>query len=422
MYNPLLVNLSAYMVRLSICMPRKIINIISPHFSPEITAAAHRMEVAAKTLSRAYKVNVFTLTERGSKLKSHQIKCDENLTVNYLAVKSYSKSFFLVRALFEWWYSLKLVRESNKVKADLVIVSVPFIFLLPVVARYSTARKKIADIRDLVWHYLPATTFFKKIIKARLASWMHRSLSKFDSITITNEAEKRWLLSCTSLSEEKLKVIPNGVSTEKFFKLSEMKYVPHTNKFTITYIGNIGSSQHFLSLIDAVKDMLDVRLNLIGDGNEWKNVEKYITNHNIRNVFLHSKKHWIHTLPFYQTSNLLFASLKEEYDTAIPSKLYEYLATGLPVLYLGNGAASNFLGTYKNTFLVLSYETRYLEKMIWNIKRLAPVRATNNIHTIGKLFLREKLSARFIELAAGLLNEKNLSTLFVEDILLSTEF
>ncbi len=403
-------------------MPRKVINIITPHYTPEITAAAHRLEVAAKTLSRAYKVNVFTLTERGSKLKNHQIKCDENLTVNYLSVRSYSKSIFFIRALFEWWYSLRLVRQSNKVKADLVIVSVPFIFLLPVVARYCNARKKIADVRDLVWHYLPANTLLETFVKASLTLRMHRSLYKFDSITVTNEAEKRWLLSNTKLSEEKLKVIPNGVGADKFLKLSQMKHVPHTNKFSITYIGNIGSSQHFFSLIDAVKDMLDVRLNLIGDGNEWKNVEKYIANNNIRNVFIHSKKHWIHTLPFYQTSNLLFASLKEEYDTAIPSKLYEYLATGLPILYLGNGAATNFLGTYKNTYLVLSYETRYIEKMIWNIKRLAPARSTNNIQTIGKLFLREKLSTRFIELAAGLLNEKNLSNLFVEDILLSTEF
>ena len=110
--------------------------------------------------------------------------------------------------------------------------------------------------------------------------------------------------------------------------------------------------------------MLDVRLNLIGDGNEWKNIEKYIVNNNIKNVFLQNKKHWTHTIPFYQTSNLLFASLKEEYDTAIPSKLYEYLATGLPILYLGNGAATNFLGTFKNTFLVLNYETKVLEKMI----------------------------------------------------------
>ena len=46
-------------------MARKVVSIITPHYSPEITAAAHRMEVAAKTMSSAFKVHVFTLTEKG---------------------------------------------------------------------------------------------------------------------------------------------------------------------------------------------------------------------------------------------------------------------------------------------------------------------------------------------------------------------
>lgn len=402
-------------------MSRKIVNIITPYYNPEITAAAHRMHALAESMSKSFRVNVFTLSAPGSQLKNHKVKFEENLTVYYVAAFRYRKSNLFLRAFFEWWYALKLVRLSNKNNADLLIVTIPFMFLLPVVARFSKTKNKIADLRDIVWHYLPSSGLFKKFIKARITSCMHRSLSKFDAVTVTNEAEKRWLLNQTKIPAEKLTVIPNGISLERYNKLSKIKYVAHASHFVITYIGNIGTGQHFINLIESVKEMSDVKVNLIGDGNEWKNIENYLSQHGIQNVYLHKKKKWTNILPYYQTSNLLFASLKEEYDTAIPSKLYEYLATGLPVLYLGNGAATNFLGTFKNTFLVLSFDKRYLEKMIWNIRRSKISRSVTNNQMIGQAFLREKLSIRFAEIASGLLNEKKPSSLFVEDILQSTK-
>lgn len=402
-------------------MPRKSVHIITPHFVPEVTAAAHRMEAAANALSSAYKVNVFALAERGSSVKEHTVKCNEHLSIHYLPVKSYAKSNFFVRAYFEWVYAMKLIRKSNSIHADLAIITIPFMFLLPVAAMFCKAKIKVADIRDIVWDYLSASTPIKRLVKLRLMAWMHRSLTKFNAVAVTNEVEKKWLLLNTTLKEDKLFVIPNGISMEKFSRLSELEYAPHPQKFTITYIGNIGTSQHFYTLINSVKEMRDVRLVLVGSGNEWSNIKNYLSTNSIQNVFLHEKKKWIRTLPFYQSSNLLFASLKEDFDTAIPSKLYEYLSTGLPVLYLGKGAAAAFLKTFSNTFVVGIYEEKYLERVIWNVMRLAPVRSGKNMLTIKKNFIREKLSNRYVEIAARLLNSKEISNVFIEDILLSTE-
>lgn len=402
-------------------MARKSVHIITPHFIPEITAAAHRMEAAANALSTAYKVNVFTLTERGTFIKEHTVKYSEHLSIHYLPVKSFSKSNFFIRACYEWIYAMKLIRKSNSIHADLAIITIPFMFLLPVAAMFCKTKMKVADIRDIVWDYLSSSTAFKRLIKKRLMSWMHRSLTKFDAIAVTNEVEKKWLLQNANINEDKLFVIPNGISLEKFSRLTELEYAPNPQKFTITYIGNIGTSQHFFTLINAVKDMRDVRLVLVGSGNEWNTIKNYLSGNGIQNVFLHEKKKWIRTLPFYQSSNLLFASLKEDFDTAIPSKLYEYLATGLPVLYLGKGAGAAFLNTFSNTFVVGIYDEKYLERVIWNVMRLSPVRSGKNMLTIKKNFIREKLSNRYVEIAARLLNTKEISNVYIEDILLSTE-
>lgn len=397
-------------------MARKVISLITPHYSPEITAAAHRMEVAAKTLSTSYKVHVFTLTERGRRTASYDLKYDANLTIHYISQINYNKSVFFIRAIFEIWYSLRLILKANSVKADLAIITIPYIFLLPFATWFCNAGKKAADVRDLVWHYLSAKSFLKRKVRKFLTRLMHKSLKKFDAITLTNESEKRWLIR-NGFAEQSLTVIPNGLSLEKFKQLTSVKYSPHPQKLTITYIGNIGSSQHFYSLLKAVKEMKDVKLNIVGDGNDYKSLRNYISSNKISNVTLIGKLRWRRILPYYQTSNILFASLKDNFDTAIPSKLYEYLATGLPIIYQGEGAGADFLRNYENTFIVKSSDATAIENLIWNIKDLKPEKSHKNIREIGRMFIREKLSTRFVELSARLLNEKVLSDVFIDDIL-----
>jgi glycosyltransferase involved in cell wall biosynthesis len=374
------------------------------------------MEVAARTLSASYKIHVFTLAEKGTRSDNYDIKHDANLTIHYLAQRNFNKSSFIIRAFFELWYSIKLVLKSNSVESDLIIVTSPFMFLLSITAMMSNAPKKIADVRDLVWHYLPSHSLFSRIVKNYFRRKMHHALRKFDAITLTNESEKHWLIR-HGFDEELLTVVPNGLSVDKYRQLREVKYTAYSQKFVITYIGNVGSSQHFHSIINAVKDMKDVKLFIIGDGNELKNLQSYIESNKIGNVGLLGKMKWSRLLPFYQTSNMLFASLKNNYDTAIPSKIYEYLATGLPILFQGEGAASDLLLNYENTFCIDADDETGIEKAIWKIKSVKLNRSQKNVQDIGRNFIREKLSSRFVELSARLLNERTLSDIFVDDVL-----
>jgi glycosyltransferase involved in cell wall biosynthesis len=401
-------------------MPRRIISLITPHYTPEITAAAHRMEAVAKTLSSSFHVHVFTLSERGTANKEQSVKLDEYLTVHYLPVVSYNKSFFPTRAFFELWYSFRLLRASGKIFSDLSIITIPFMFLLPVFASRCKSKKKIADIRDLVWYYLPGNNLFTRFLKGRLINVMHQALRKFDALTVTNAGEKDWLVRNALIKDEKIVVIENGISASKFKQLSEIRYTPHPHKFSVTYVGNVGTSQHFLSIINAVKEMSGVRLNIVGDGNNLGKLRAYVESKKIKNVFFYGKQKWYRVIPLYQASDLLYASLKDEYDTAIPSKLYEYLATGLPVLYQGSGSAVDFLSGFKNTYILKDTDSGFLEKVIWKIKKLSLNRSGVNIHIIGNRYVREKLSRQFVELSARLLNERIISDIFVEDILMDS--
>jgi len=397
-------------------MPRKRINIITPHFTPENTAASHRMESAARVLSASFDVNVFTLTERGKKARATTEMWNDNLHVHYLYMPDYPKGLYIIRALMEWVYARKLVRFSNTVECDLVLFTSPFMFLLNAVAKLCKCRMIVADIRDIVWHYLPEKNILNKKIKQVVTKSVHASFEKFSAMTVTNQSEKEWLLSNANVRKEKIRVVPNGLSEDKFRFLQTVRYSKPKKDFIISYIGNIGSAQVFIPLIEAIRNREGVKLNLIGDGNARECIQKYLLEEDVRNVFIPGKLRWARIIPYYQSSSILYSGLKPEFDTAIPSKIYEYLSTGLPILFLGKGATVSLLENFDNIYSLDDYTEEGLKKAIAKIRYDKPANSLPNTLAIGENFIREKISQNFVELAAGILNEKTTSEIFVEDL------
>lgn len=397
-------------------MPRKRINIITPHFTPENTAASHRMESAARVLSASFDVNVFTLTERGKKARATTEMWNDNLHVHYLYMPDYPKGLYIIRALMEWVYARKLVRFSNTVECDLVLFTSPFMFLLNAVAKLCKCRMIVADIRDIVWHYLPEKNILNKKIKQVVTKSVHASFEKFSAMTVTNQSEKEWLLANANVRKEKISVIPNGLSEDKFRFLQTVRYSKPKKDFIISYIGNIGSAQVFIPLIEAIRNKEGVKLNLIGDGNARECIQKYLLEEDVRNVFIPGKLRWARIIPYYQSSSILYSGLKPEFDTAIPSKIYEYLSTGLPILFLGKGATVSLLENFDNIYSLDEYTEEGLKKAIAKIRYDKPANSLPNTLAIGENFIREKISQNFVELAAGILNEKTTSEIFVEDL------
>jgi len=293
----------------------------------------------------------------------------------------------------------------------------PFMFLLNSVANLSNCKNKVADIRDLVWHYLPAKNFVQRKLKSVVTRHVHSSFEKFIAITVTNHSEKDWLIKNANVNPEKIEVIPNGLSEDKFRFLQTIRYSKPQKDFVISYIGNIGSAQVFIPLIEAIRNKEGVKLNLIGDGNERENIQRYLLEEDVRNVFVPGKLRWARIIPYYQSSSILYSGLKEEFNTAVPSKIYEYLSTGLPILFLGQGATKSLLENFDNIYAIDDYSEEALKKAIAKIRYEKPANSLPNTLAIGENFIREKISLNFVELLAGILNEKVPGEIFVEDLL-----
>jgi len=382
----------------------KVINVITPHFTPEITAAAHRIDAVVSTLAGEFKVNVFTLTERGKKAGASQVQIADNVTVHSINLPGYAKSMFFIRALYELYYSIKICKLASDHEADITFVTSPYMFLLPVATFFSGKSKLIADVRDLVWCYLPKNNFIQHLIRSRFEKLISHYITLYDHVTVTNRSEKKWLLENTSLPNDKITILSNGISAERFERLCSLKYHGKKDPFVITYVGNIGNGQDLQPLIDTVKNLKGVRLNIIGDGIEQKKFEQQIKHDKISNIQLHGKLKWNRILPFYQSSSVLYARLGENYNSAIPSKLFEYLSTGLPVIFHGRGEAKELLAQFENTFIVEERDNGSLEEVLLQLKKTDPDHSALNRELIASQYLRGDINQNLFPVIDKLLS------------------
>ena len=136
--------------------------------------------------------------------------------------------------------------------------------------------------------------------------------------------------------------------------------------------------------------------------------KRKVKTENLRNVRLHGKLKWSRLLPFYQTSTILFARLGKNYQSAIPSKLFEYLSTGLPIIFSGSGEAAKLLKQFENTFVLESEDPAALRQLILQIKSLPLTRSFENILKTEELFIRERINQNLLPVISSLLQTESI--------------
>jgi glycosyltransferase involved in cell wall biosynthesis len=354
----------------------KTINIIFPNYYKDHTAAHNRLRVYLNLLLKySYKVNLFTLSrEKYKKIE----KCGD-LTIYFVFQKKITKNNFFKRAYEEIMSSFNLIRMAKKIEADFNYLTIPSMFLLPL---GKSLKNNIIDIRDIQWEYLD-----NKFIKKLLKNMMLISLRKYKKVIVTNEYEQKYLQDFSPI------VIFNGIEEFKYKKIINLNY-----KFNneVTYIGNIGIAQDLITLVKVARELPQIKFNIIGDGVEFDKIKNYIKKNNLKNVNLTGKLSWNDILKYYQNSKILFAQLKENFFTAIPSKLYEYASTGLPIVYGGKGEAINFVEKLENGYTFSPGDTKKCKLLIETILKKEIKLSNNNRTFIKENFIREKNALKLL--------------------------
>jgi len=360
---------------------KKSINIIFPFYYDDNTAAHNRIKVYIELLlADGYKINLFTLSKDNEKVEKNN-----NLIIYYIFQKHITKGNFFKRVYEEIMFSLRLINQAKKVKADFNYITIPSMFLLPFGKNLDN---NIVDIRDIQWEYLN-----NKLIKNILKSIMLKSLKKYKEIIVTNNYEREYFKDFYPI------IIYNGIEEYKYEKIINLNY---ELKNEVTYIGNIGIAQDILTLIKVAKELPQIKFNIIGDGVEFNKIKSYVKENNLKNVNLTGKLNWEEISEYYTKSKILFAQLRENFAMAMPSKLYEYASTGLPIVYGGKGEAVKFIEKLENGYIFEPGNVKQCKAIISKILEKEVKISLKNMEFIKNNFIREKNAKKLLSILEGL--------------------
>jgi len=141
-------------------------------------------------------------------------------------------------------------------------------------------------------------------------------------------------------------MVPNGISKELLDMFGGIEEPQNGRRPVVAYVGLLGYNQGIDVLLDVASRLPGIDLLLVGDGPERQALEDRVNSGELRNISFTGYLSREKILEIYKKSDILFAQLKDTptlNSTGLPSKLFEYMATGRPFIYAGKGLATEFL-------------------------------------------------------------------------------
>lgn len=229
----------------------------------------------------------------------------------------------LITFIIDFVLSLEFVLKH---KTDVVIGANNFDTLVAIIARkvFRTNIKKIiyfaSDFSEKRFHNFLLDSFYLQIEEFVL---------KNADLTISNtkRAEKKRLK--LGLDSKKSLVIPNGVEIKNpSFEKKEI------DKRSFIFVGNVTNEHGLVPLLEEILPLIDY-LVVIGQGEQWNELKKFIKNNHLKADLYFAKSHDFVIDYLQKFSGIGLApyntqSLWTYYCS--PLKVNEYIASGIPVI------------------------------------------------------------------------------------------
>lgn len=256
---------------------------------------------------------------------------------------------FVRRAMREARDVATLLKHARSLPDEVILVTLPSMFLAFLAPVYLRKRRVVMDVRDLSWEYLSDASRLQRLAKGFFRFCFKRSVHFFQLIAATNTTEMEYLQRISPRLNPLH--VSNGIRREQFDALKQIQ-PSQEKRFTISYIGNIGLAQQLETLIEAARQLPQYQFNLVGSGIDAPRVQALVREYGLDNVCMTGRVSWEEVQEYYHAAHVLYAQLTPDFSGAMPSKLYEYLSTGKPVVYGGLGQAVDTLAQFEQVVVV----------------------------------------------------------------------
>lgn len=338
---------------LSAGKPEKIL-IVSQFYYPDVTACAFRIKETADWLAKnGCEVHVIAGEPHKGQLENQTLN-DGKITVSRVPLfKSQGKGKWnYIRHYLSFMFGALKHSAKHPGNFDVVWASSPPLFTG--IAGYLLAKRKRArfclDIRD-IW---PESAVVAGQISAdgllfKAGKIAEKLLYKVaDHITCVASPMADYIARTGRVKRPT--VIYNAIPAAMLGSEPE-KRKKQPDCFTILYIGNMGFCQHLGLVVDAArllaaKNCHNIRFKLVGNGVEKEQLKELKVKYELTNLEICDIVSKSEAINLIKSSEALMLHLKDDgtMDKTIPSKVFDYMAGGNPILYGLKGEAATVLG------------------------------------------------------------------------------
>lgn len=362
---------------------------LTQYFPPEIGAPQSRLyETALGLKERGWEVAVVTALPNypsGRIFKTYKRRFFQKETVNGLEVWRYwlfasNSKNSIPRILSMLSFSLTVLCSLKKIRRfqpHFILTESPplTLGLSGLILAYFCGGKHLLNVSDL-W---PLSASKLGAIKEK--SKVYRLLEKlehflyrksFACIGQSNQIKNHLEIS----GAQKTVLFRNGVDIKRFNVLDDFDQKPKPIK--VVYAGLLGVAQGILSYCKELNFNPDhLVFHIYGDGAERENIEKYLSETKKPGIFLHnpiSREAIPNMLVQY---DFTFIPLVIPIYGAVPSKIYEAMAAGLPIIFAGGGEGAEIIQNFNLGWVCSPSDFKSIQLELDKISRLS-IKEINN--------------------------------------------
>lgn len=397
--------------------------VISHYFPPEIGAPSARLyemskrwvelgnEVSVVTCFPNHPTGVIPEEYKGVKYKLENM---DGIQVHRNYVYATPNKGFIKKTLGHISFMFSSVVFSMKKidRPDVIITSSPTFFSIFSGYWYSLRKKAdfVLEIRDL-W---PAAMIELGVLKEGLITRVLEKMELFfyrksNKLIVVTQSFKDNVVN-RGINGDKVHVITNGVNQNLFFpKEKNQELLSKYNlqdKFVISYVGAHGISQNLRTILEVAKifrSYKNIGFILVGEGAEKDKLKQIASEEELSNVqFIDGQpKELISN--FYNSSDLCLIPLKkiEIFKTFIPSKMFEIMACGVPIVASLEGEAAQILKSSNAAAVVQPDNPDEIAKVIQELiddKEKYNQMKISGPKFVEKYYSRDKLAEKYLEL------------------------
>jgi len=402
--------------------------LITQYFPPEIGAAATRWGDYVKILTqKGHCVTVlcempnYPLESYFPGYKRQWVK-RENVSPNLTIIRSFAwannRSSAIKKLGHYLIFMLSGLINAFKLKNyDVLIISSPPLFVGVIGAIISKIKSIhfILDIRDL-W---PESVIVLGEVKS---NWIFNLGKKLESFIYSTT--KGYIFSVPGFKKHFTNHYPaqltkpminliNGVSN-RFFDLAQ-KYdrIPE-ERFTVLYSGNMGLAQGLESVIKAA-DILQkypIDFKFVGSGVKRKALKTKADKLGLKNVVFLPVQKKEELIKLIKKTSVCLVPLKNDplFRNAIPSKMFEYMACGRPVIASISGEVEKILNSAKSGSIAMPEDANSIADSIlyyYNNRGKIIEQGQNGVMYVKQNVRKEVLISHAMEKMRNAINKKS---------------